>query len=1033
MGIIGRTGNGIRFGLRAAGFALIPLLSFALLYFINSYTVPDGSAPKARHGEIDLSQWHFGPWHTVNLDGEWTFYPDKLYEPEDFRDGRVPPSTAPYATIPNAWYGSSPVDEASEARYGTYRLLVRVSDEDRGYGIRIPNVNSAHRLFINGHLVGNGGRPADNLAEYEPENKPYLTFARADNGKLDVVLQVANLNAAYKGGFEDVSLGLQKDMLLIERVHFGTEFSGVFILLLFAGYHLTIYLLRLEDKAYLYSALYFLTMLVLLVMDGEKLTLQLLPELPYSWVGKLNDLGGFSNIALLGMFLHCLDVKLLSRRYLYVLLAPIAVYLAAVIVFPYPDYRVLGNLPWTYAMVVVILYSYRVIRLLVKRDGRLSRNETLLLIGLLTSITLILAFGLLYSLSLVQTDIGRRISFLAALVFMNALLALRLANAMSRTEQLTDQLVLRDKLKDEFLASTSHELKTPLHGIQNIAAYLLDDKAGELNDRQRNELTLIQDTSTKLTALVNDLTDVVRLRHGDLRLQQTTLDLRVAAQTAFQVLEFELAGKDVAWSNRIPQGTFALADENRVRQVLYNLIHNAIKHTKQGRIEIEASLAGGQVTVYVIDTGVGIAREHHNSVFGYFEQAEAPPEGGYTGMGLGLFISRQLIERMGGRIWVDRSEPGQGTRMAFTLPAGEVPIESLVAAASEIEEKPRAASAAMEIVKQGREHTVLAVDDEASNLRILLNLLGDEYNVLTALSAQEALRKLDEHPEIDLLVLDVMMPEMSGIDLCRSVREKRSVIELPALFATAKDSLHDIELIFRAGGNDFIAKPFDPKTLAARVRTLLSMKTSMEQAMRHEMAFLQAQIKPHFLYNAISSIIAFCYTDGEKAAHLLSMLSRYLRTVFEQDGRTSMVTLGQELELIQAYVEIEKARFGTRLTYRLQADPELNEYVIPALSIQPFVENAIRHGLFEKEGDGAVTLTIADGNGYLRFDIVDDGVGMPDDAVYLLQSGERPDGAGIGMTNVRRRLAAIPGASLTIDSALERGTRVTVYLPKATD
>ncbi|MFC5530722.1 ATP-binding protein [Cohnella yongneupensis] len=1036
MDVFGKTRTGIRWGLRATGFALIPLLSILLLWLINTYTVPDGTAPKAKQGEVDLGDWTFEARHTVNLDGEWTFYPEKLYEPEDFRDGRAPQSSAPYATIPNAWYGSVPVDEASQARYGTYRLIVRVSEDDRSYGIRIPNVNSAHRLYINGHFAGNGGRPAENLEAYQAENKPYLTFARADNGVLDIVLQVANLDSTNKGGFEDVQLGSQADMLLIERIHFGAEFSAIFMLLLFAGYHLTIYVLRMKDKTYLYSALYFLTMLTLIVTGGEKLTLQLVPGLPYWASMKLYDLGGFSNIMLLGAFLHHLDGKLLSRKLLYALLAPIAVYLAAVIVFPYPDYRVLGNIPWHYVMLVVIFYSYRVVRLFARREGQLSRNESMLLMGMMASITMILVFGLLYSLSLVQTDIGRRISFLAVLAFTNALLALRLANATNRTEQLTEQLVLRDKLKDEFLANTSHELKTPLHGIQNIASYLLDEKAGTLTERQRSELSLIQDTSTKLTALVNDLTDVVRMKHGDLWLQKTPLDLRVAAQTAFQVLEFELAGKEVEWENRIPPGTFALADENRVRQVLYNLIHNAIKHTKQGRIEIGGSVSGDFTTLYIEDTGIGIPREKHDAVFGYFEQADALPSDGYTGMGLGLYISRQLIDRMGGRIWVDRSEPGLGTRMAFVLPSADgrgelVLADSLVAAATEIDGQPRA-NDRLDIVAHDREHTVLVVDDEAANVRILLNLLGDEYNVLTALSAKEALRKLDENPAIDLLVLDVMMPEMSGIDLCRAVRESRSVIELPVLFATVKDSLHDIELCFRAGGNDFIAKPFDPKTLAARVRTLLSMKSSMEQAVRHEMAFLQAQIKPHFLYNAISSIIAFCYTDGEKAAYLLSMLSRYLRMVFERDGRTSYVPLGQELELIQAYVEIEKARFGDRLAFRLETDPGLADYKIPALTIQPFVENAIRHGLFEKEGEGTVTLTIADGNGYLRFDVSDDGVGMPDDAVYLLRYGERPEGSGIGMTNVRRRLATIPGASLTIDSALERGTRVTVYLPKST-
>ncbi|MBB6693531.1 histidine kinase [Cohnella xylanilytica] len=1026
-------GRGLRIGYRAIGMMLIPIVSFVLLAAINDYTVPDQSAPKARQGVIDLSDWTFGTKRTVLLDGEWSFYPMKLYAPEDFAAGRVPPPGEPYASIPNAWYGSGPSDEAGGTEYGTYRLTVKLKDEDVGYGIRLPNVNGAHRLYVNGHLAGQQGVPSDNEREYVKENKPYMTFARAEGGRLDIVLQTANLaKPMIWGGFEDVQLGLQEDMVLIERIHFALEFSGLFILLLFAGHHMMIYALRTKDKAYLYSALYFLTMLVLMVTGGEKLTLQLLPGLSYGTSTKLYDLGGFSNIVLLGVFLHTLDGKLISRLKLAIGIAPILVYLAAVLVVPYPDYRLLGNLPWYYATALVAYFLYRAVRLFAKREGRLSRQEAALLVGVLVSIALILLFGMLYSLSLVQTEIGRRISFLAVLAFMNALLALRLANAMDRTEQLSDQLILRDRLKDEFLANTSHELKTPLHGIQNMAAFLLDEKAGALTDRQRSELSLIQDTSTKLSALVNDLVDVVRLKHGDLRLQPSVLDLRVAAQTAFQVLEFELAGKDVQWENRIAADSYVLADENRLRQVLYNLIHNAIKHTKAGRIEIGALTEDGLTTIRVEDTGIGIPAESHEAVFGYFEQAEKElPQDGYTGMGLGLYISRQLVERMGGRIWVDRSAPGQGTRIAFTLPAAspdDIPVEALTAASAESAGRYRPSP--LEAVGEDREHTILVVDDEAANVRILLNLLGDEYNVLTAFSAKEALRKLEDHPRIDLLVLDVMMPEMSGIDLCRAVRENRSVLDLPILFATVKDSLHDIELCFRAGGNDFIAKPFDPKTLAARVHTLLLMKSSMDQAIENEMAFLQAQIKPHFLYNAISSIVSFCYTDGEKAAYLLSMLSRYLRMVFERDGQTLQVPLRQELELIRAYVEIEKARFGDRLAYRLEAEPGLEEYLVPSLAIQPFVENAIRHGLFEKEGPGTVTLSIADGNGYVRFDIVDDGIGMPDDILYRLRAGERPDGAGIGMTNARKRLAALPGASVAIDSALEKGTKVTVYLPK---
>ncbi|QMV42618.1 hybrid sensor histidine kinase/response regulator [Cohnella cholangitidis] len=1018
---------------RIVGITFIPLVAIAVLFGIYTYTMPDRSAPIAVQGVLDLSEWEFGTHGKplVNLDGEWEFYRDRLLTPEDIRAGIADQPL--YADIPNAWSGGKSFDEAGAADSGTYRLTVKLKGAKENYGIKIMNILTSHKLYVNGELLGSEGNPATSAKDYEPGNTPYTSYFRVDGNEMEVVILVADHTYPMGGGVDDIQFGLQEDMILSAHVIFGTELSGIFILLLFGGYHLSIYAMRRQDKAYLYSGLYFLSMLVLLAMTGDKMLLQLCPWIPFDVAYKLYDIGGFSNIVILGFFLHHLDGKLLRRKLLYWLVAPIGIYLLIVIVMPYTFYRAVGNIPWNYTLLVVLIYFCCIARLYVKRDGdSLNRKEIALLCGMMLAIFSILLLGLFYSLGWVETDVGRRAAMIAIIAFVNTLLALRLAHATEQTEKLTEKLILRDQLKDEFLANTSHELKTPLHGIQNIASYLLEGKAGQLTDKQRSELSLIQDTSTKLSTLVNDLVDVVQMKHGDLRLQQSVLDVRVIAQTVFQVLEFELAGKDVRLSNLIAPSTLVKADENRVRQVLYNLIHNAIKHTETGKIEISAKEEGDRYSISVEDTGVGIPEESHEAIFGYFEQAERSlPQDGYTGMGLGLYISRQLVERMGGSIAVERSIPGQGTRITFALPA--VKAEGQAWAEEWAHSEVAVTRANLDIVDERYEHTVLIVDDEASNIHILLNLLGESHNVITAFSAKEALRKLKGHPRIDLVILDVMMPEMSGIDLCRIVRETHSIIDLPILFATVKNALHDIELCFRAGGNDFIAKPFDPKTLTARVRTLLSMKTSMDQALKNEMAFLQAQIKPHFLYNAISSIISFCYTDGEKAAYLLSMLSRYLRIVFERDHHTTSVPLSMELELIQAYVEIEKARFGERFEFKLHADHGLENLRIPSLSIQPFVENAIRHGLFEKEGPGTVALSIADGNGYLRFDIEDDGVGMADDMVYQLSAGDRPEGAGIGMTNVRRRVLAIPGASIAIDSALERGTKVTLFLPKETD
>lgn len=190
----------------------------------------------------------------------------------------------------------------------------------------------------------------------------------------------------------------------------------------------------------------------------------------------------------------------------------------------------------------------------------------------------------------------------------------------------------------------------------------------------------------------------------------------------------------------------------------------------------------------------------------------------------------------------------------------------------------------------------------------------------------------------------------------------------------------------------------------------------------------QAQIKPHFLYNALSSVISFCYTDGEKAAHLLSMLSHYLRYILELDRSQLFVPLYRELELIHAYAEIEKARFDDRFELECRVEESLRHRNIPSLSIQPLIENAIRHGLFEKEGFGKVILTVRKNDNGILIIVEDDGVGMSAERLGQI-SGRAGSGGGIGVANIRSRLESIHGASWSISSAPGAGTKVTMRVP----
>ena len=179
----------------------------------------------------------------------------------------------------------------------------------------------------------------------------------------------------------------------------------------------------------------------------------------------------------------------------------------------------------------------------------------------------------------------------------------------------------------------------------------------------------------------------------------------------------------------------------------------------------------------------------------------------------------------------------------------------------------------------------------------------------------------------------------------------------------------------------------------------------MLKAIEYEMAFLQTQIKPHFLYNALSNIISFCYTDGERAAYLLTMLSSFLRYIFETSRDGQFSSLQKELEIIEAYVEVEKARFGERLTFAYDIDPSIavENVLIPSLLIQPLVENAIRHGLFNKDGPGHVQVTISLQGQLLSIQVSDDGIGMSTEQYAQLMGGTTSN-VGIGFTNVRRRV-----------------------------
>ncbi|MDR1727774.1 MAG: diguanylate cyclase [Acidobacteriota bacterium] len=407
------------------------------------------------------------------------------------------------------------------------------------------------------------------------------------------------------------------------------------------------------------------------------------------------------------------------------------------------------------------------------------------------------------------------------------------------------------ELKDEFLANTSHELRTPINGIIGIAESMVDGATGPLTDEQKYNLAIVSNSGKRLSNMINDILDFTKLKNQEIALQIKPVDLKTIVDTVLILSKPLVKGKDLRLSDEIDASLpAASADENRMQQILYNLVGNAIKFTEKGVVSISAEVRGGYVAVTVADTGIGIPEGEFDRIFESFAQVDGSTAREYGGTGLGLSITKKLVELHGGQIRVE-SRQGAGSRFTFTVPVAQAQAAPADGAAAQtvldIEDYAQGAGAGGAVAAPPGAPRILVVDDEPINIQVLKNLLSiRDYSVTTAYNGAEALDLFAQGAEFDIILLDVMMPKMSGYEVCRRLREDYSLFELPILMLTAKNQVQDVVLGFQSGANDYVQKPFDKDELLARVRTLLSLRKAVSDAIETEKQFENEKQKRMF-------------------------------------------------------------------------------------------------------------------------------------------------------------------------------------------
>ncbi len=429
-----------------------------------------------------------------------------------------------------------------------------------------------------------------------------------------------------------------------------------------------------------------------------------------------------------------------------------------------------------------------------------------------------------------------------------------LQRSNAELEEKAALLATSSQYKSEFLANMSHELRTPLNSLLILARLLSDNPDGRLSDQEVQFATTIHRSGSDLLQLINDILDLSKIEAGRMDVRPKRLPLIKLLDYVHATFRPLTLDRGLAFEVRVGEDVprEMYSDEQRLQQILRNLLSNAIKFTASGKVELRVGRVrdpdadGEEIIAFAVtDTGIGIAPEKLPVIFEAFQQADGTTNRKYGGTGLGLSISREIAGLLGGRI-VAESEPGRGSTFTLYVPVvspghsmtGALGEQRLPPVPQQLSAEPFAAlhepddswpaPAKLESWQTGRPgrvlpgRRVLIVDDDIRNVFALTHVLGRVgMPVLYAENGREGIETLERAPDVELVLMDIMMPEMDGYETISAIRRTPRWADLPIVALTAKAMPGDREKSIARGANDYVPKPVDVDQLLTVVCDLL--------------------------------------------------------------------------------------------------------------------------------------------------------------------------------------------------------------------
>jgi len=1082
------------------------LLSITLVILI---TIIKGSSeishtkkivPVAVKGVLDLKNWNFKKDGMIKLNGGWEFYDSELLLPKNFI-GDVKHNVR-YENLPGIF---------GKQGYCTYRLKVLMNNKEDLYSVNIDFIQNAYELWANDKLITSVGQVGKTKDEMIPQLVPAIGSFYAQKGETYLVLRVSNFYNKY-GYIDTMVLGEAREIAAMreKKIAFSLFIFGCTVMA--AIYSFGVFINRRKDKSQLYFAIISVIIAIRIFFLSKGFLITLFPDFNFILFRKIKIWTFYAYIPFIIMFIDTSYKKIISSKLVKISNYIALIYTLIVIFIPI-QYYLFFIAPFEIISLLLILYMmYKITKIWEQKGG----TEYLVVVGLF-ALFITRINDILYEYSIIITDSFASLGILIFIISNYYVLAKRQADELSTVEDISVKLKSLNDLKDDFFAVTSHELKTPLNGIIGLTEGIVNNKVRSLDVDLREDLFLVNSSAKRLSNLVNDMMTYSKLKNNEIILHRKVVNISNMVEMVIKLSRTALNNKNVIFTNTIDKNApYVYGDEDRIQEILYNLVSNAIKFTHEGEITLSYVVKNSFIEICVSDTGIGIPEQKLFKIFNRYMQVDGISEK-YGGAGVGLYITKELIQIQGGTIKVT-SVMGKGSSFTFTIPLCTEedlktnPQESLYNIekgaildeySKHLELKPNLVSISLEhgkkIINENMnsinkdKYKILIVDDEYVNRKVIKNYLStNTFEVLEASSGKEALKIVEDNKNLDLVILDMMMPDILGYKVCEIIREKRSIFELPVLIMTADNSVEHLVISFECGANDYLRKPFNMHELLSRINTLITLKHSVKQALAlvHELGIAKNQVKALSIQSEetsrrVEELMAYDKVKTEFFANLSHELRTPLNVICSTIQLIKSLDGTKELgdEKIKYYINIMNQNSLRLLrlinniidTTKIEADYisiQLKNgdivYVVEEIS-QSVAEYIKNHGItlifdtdveekiiaFDEEKierimlnllsnavkftkrNGSILVNIYDKGEFVEISIKDTGIGIPKDKLEFIferfaqidkSTSRQNEGSGIGLALVKS-LVEMHGGEIHAFSMEGKGSEFIITLP----